>query len=232
MAGWLRAHGRGHAFDRESFAARAEARPESDVDADARWLGEALRVVDDMRADISTYVTPASLHVVRCREFAPEAAKLPGITAITPIVMVTSPPLPIRHVDTDRQRLDRLIHTTVPRLRIFDRHDHHTDSPGAAEMRRVSTYDSFLEGLLSHAQNLGCTSLAIEVSSRPAPNGVACDELLVSRLPAFGFRLLDVYRDDREPIRTFAGVGAGATGSHAPQSERLSTVCAVAVDEG
>jgi hypothetical protein len=145
-------------------------------------------------------------------------------------------------VDTDRQRLDRLIHTTVPRLRIFDRHDHHTDSPGAAEMRRVSTYDVFLDSVLAHAQNLGCTGVAIEVSSRPAPNGIACDEFLVSRLPAFGFRLVDVYRDDRDAGRTFPGAGFGAgaaTGpgaaaasTHMPHGERLSTVCAVAVDEG
>jgi hypothetical protein len=228
MAGWLRARGRFQPLDREGLGARVEA----DADADARWLGEALRVVDDMRADIPAQAPPASLHVVRCREFAADAARLPGITPITPIVMVTSPPLPVRHVDTDRQRLDRLIHTTVPRLRIFDRHDHHTDSPGAAEMRRVSTYDGFLDSLLSHAQNLGCTSLAIEVSSRPAPNGVACDELLVSRLPAFGFKLMDVFREDREPTRAFAGAVAGGSATHTPHAERLSTVCAAAVDEG
>jgi hypothetical protein len=160
--------------------------------------------------------------VVRCREFSPEVCKLPGLTGQNSIVMVTSPPLPVRQIDLDRQRLDRMIHTTVPRLRIFDRHDHHTESLAAVEMRRVATYERFIDSLLAHAQHVQCTAIAIEMSSRPVAQGTPCDELLVQRLPEFGFKLLDVDRSVRETPAV-----PGGSGGHA--REWLATVCAVAL---
>jgi hypothetical protein len=209
VAGWLRA--------------RASCDPRDLANTDARWLGEALRVIDEIRVDQATNRSRVldSKHVVRCQDFVPHVARLPG-SAATPITMVTSPPLPVRHVDADRQRLDRLIHATVPRLRIFARHVHRTISLGAAERDRVDAYASFLDSILLHAQYLGCAGIAIEVSSRPMPQGIAWDELLVSRLPAFGFTLVDVHRE----------VAGDTASSVMQQSEPLSTVCASAVDEG
>jgi hypothetical protein len=192
---------------------------------EARWLDEALRVVDEMRADQPPADARPIQHVVRCRDFTTDVTRLPGLTGVNSIVMVTSLPLPVRHVDTDHQRLDRMIHTTVPRLRIFDRHDHHTEALGAVEMKRVSAYEKFLDEVLAHAQNLRCTAVAIEVSSRPAPQGKPCDELLMSRLPAFGFTLLDSQRSVRDAI------GTPGTITARPR-EPLTLVCAVAVDRG
>src|SRR5262249_10003446 len=147
-------------------------------------------------------------HVVRCRDFITDVSKLPGLTGQNSIVMVTSPPLPTRYIDVDRQRLDRMIHTTVPRLRIFDRHDHHTESLAAVEMRRVATHGPFTDSLLSHARQLQCTAVAIEMSSRPGPQGTPCDELLVQQLPNFGFKLIDVDRSVREAFGVPGSVSA------------------------
>lgn len=197
---------------------------EADVPPDVRWLEESLRIVEEMRADQPPPGARAVQHVVRCREFSNDVTKLPGLTGQNSIVMVTSPPLPTRHIDLDRQRLDRMIHTTVPRLRIFDRHDHHTESLAAVEMRRVATYERFIDSLLAHAQRLQCTAVAIEMSSRPAPQGTPCDELLVERLPAFGFKLLDAERSVRE------AAGVPGSGSARPR-EWLTTICAVALEQ-
>jgi hypothetical protein len=242
MAGWFRARNRYHQLARTgsvsgnvvrassassaSGGAAVASTPSAGVGAvlasrvEARWLDEALRVVDEMRADQPPADARPIQHVVRCRDFMPEVSKLPGLTGINSIVMVTSLPLPVRHVDTDHQRLDRMIHTTVPRLRIFDRHDHHTEALGAVEMKRVSGYERFLDDVLAHAQNLRCTAVAIEVSGRAAPQGKPCDELLISRLPAFGFTLLDTHRSVREPI------GTPGTITARPR-EPLTLVCAV-----
>ncbi len=228
VAGWLRARdryfcraidrfGRVNHADSATFASAANC-------IDAQWLDEALNVVDEMRADQPAPGGRAIQHVVRCRELTTEVTKLPGLTGHNSIVMVTSPPPPVRHIDLDRQRLDRLIHTTVPRLRIFDRHDHHTESLSAVEMRRVATYERFVDSLLVHARNLRCTAIAIEMSSRPAPQGTPCDELLVERLPAFGFKLVDVDRSIRE------ATGTPGTVTARPR-EWLTMVCAVAIDE-
>jgi hypothetical protein len=195
----------------------------TDVPPDVRWLEESLRIIEEMRADQPPPGTRPIQHVVRCREFSNDVSRLPGLTGHNSIVMITSPPLPTRHIDLDRQRLDRMIHTTVPRLRIFDRHDHHTESLAAVEMRRVATYEKFIDSLLAHAQRLQCTAVAIEMSNRPAPQGMPCDELLVERLPAFGFKLLDVDRSIREAS------GVPGSGNACPR-EWLSTVCAVAID--
>ena len=177
--------------------------------------------------DMTGLISQLELHKQIVREFhqiydLTAMTKLPGLTGQNSIVMVTSPPLPTRHIDLDRQRLDRMIHTTVPRLRIFDRHDHHTESLAAVEMRRVATYERFVESLLAHAQRLQCTALAIEMSTRPAPQGTPCDELLVQKLPDYGFKLLDVDRSVRE------ATGIPGSASARPR-EWLSTVCAVAL---
>ena len=220
VSGWFRARERAPwdlAHDQADHAADHEiAAP------DARWLEESLRVVEEMRADQPPPGSRAIQHVVRCREFSNDVTKLPGLTGQNSIVMVTSPPLPTRHIDLDRQRLDRMIHTTVPRLRIFDRHDHHTESLAAVEMRRVATYERFVDSLLAHAQRLQCTALAVEMSTRPAPQGVACDELLMQKLPDYGFKLLDVDRSVRE------ATGIPGNASARPR-EWLTTVCAVAL---
>jgi hypothetical protein len=220
VAGWYRAR------ERQPWEAfeRAADHPGGDPSADARWLEEALRVVDEMRAEQPTPDGRNIQHVVRCREFCNDVTRLPGLTGQNSIVMVTSPPLPTRHIDLDRQRLDRMIHTTVPRLRIFDRHDHHTESLAAVEMRRVATYERFVDSLLTHARQLQCTAVAIEMSGRPAPQGTPCDELLVERLPAHGFKLLDVDRSIREAI------GAPGSASARPR-EWLTTICAVSLDQ-
>jgi hypothetical protein len=220
VAGWFRARERApwEAFEQsDPVADCASAAP------DVHWLEESLRVVEEMRADQPAPGSRAIQHVVRCREFSNDVTKLPGLTGQNSIVMVTSPPLPTRHIDLDRQRLDRMIHTTVPRLRIFDRHDHHTESLAAVEMRRVATYERFVESLLAHAQRLQCTALAIEMSTRPAPQGTPCDELLVQKLPDYGFKLLDVDRSVRE------ATGIPGSASARPR-EWLSTVCAVALE--
>lgn len=196
----------------------------SEAPAEDRWREESLRLVDEMRADWPAAGGRPIQHVVRCRELSEDVTKLPGLTGHNSIVMVTSPPLPLRHIDLDRQRLDRMIHTTVPRLRIFDRHDHHTESLAAVEMRRVATYERFIDSLLAHAQRLQCTALAIEMSSRPGPHGLPCDQLTVSRLPFYGFKLLDLDRSVREPV------GAPGSSSARPR-ERLTTICAVAITD-
>jgi len=218
VSGWFRARERApwDAFEQPDPTADCTSAP------DARWLEESLRVVEEMRADQPAPGSRAIQHVVRCREFSNDVTKLPGLTGQNSIVMVTSPPLPTRHIDLDRQRLDRMIHTTVPRLRIFDRHDHHTESLAAVEMRRVATYERFVDSLLAHAQRLQCTALAIEMSTRPAPQGTPCDELLVRKLPDYGFKLLDVDRSVRE------ATGIPGSASARPR-EWLSTVCAVAL---
>jgi hypothetical protein len=226
VAGWLRARDRYFrcAIDGSGRVNHANSTTSVASCIDSQWLDEALNVVDEMRADQLAPGGRTIQHVVRCRELTTEVTKLPGLTGHNSIVMVTSPPLPVRQMDLDRQRLDRVIHTTVPRLRIFDRHDHHTESLVSVEMRRVATYERFVDNLLAHAQQLGCTAIAIEMSSRPAPHGMPCDELLVERLPAFGFKLLNVDRSIRE------ATGTPGTVTARPQ-EWLTMVCAVAVDE-
>jgi hypothetical protein len=223
VAGWFRARERAP-WDATSAMTEEHAEDAEHAIAapDARWLEESLRVVEEMRADQPPAGSRAIQHVVRCREFSNDVTKLPGLTGQNSIVMVTSPPLPTRHIDLDRQRLDRMIHTTVPRLRIFDRHDHHTESLAAVEMRRVATYERFVESLLAHAQRLQCTAIAVEMSTRLAPQGVPCDELLLQKLPDYGFKLLDVDRSVRE------ATGIPGSASARPR-EWLTTICAVAI---